>query len=256
MNMNACSIRNNDVRMKSIKLFVPAILAFGTAGMARAQFVWPRASYHNTDPSVYKEDPFITKYRKMFFSVFQGDFKTFYKGYDEIKAMVKKNPNDARALVWLGNGETIKAGLQYLKGDQKGALTRLATSRQTLDRAVALEPQNPGIYMMRAATLYVQGQYFPSKELPPSVWLDLIADCKHLARHLGPANMKKMSIHVRGETYGEMGVAYMKLHEPKKAIQAFKTVISLDPHTDYSKKAKIMISQLETSHHETSNSNK
>ncbi|MGH2638328.1 MAG: hypothetical protein ACRDF4_03450, partial [Rhabdochlamydiaceae bacterium] len=78
--------------MRFTKPFCAFLLIMGIASLAPAQFVWPRASYHNTDPKVYKEDPFITKYRTEFFAVFQGDFKTFYKAYAEIQAMVKKNP--------------------------------------------------------------------------------------------------------------------------------------------------------------------
>ncbi len=219
-------------------LMMGCLIGVGLANQAHAQFVWPKASYHNTDPSVYKEDPFITKYRKEFFAVFQGDFKTFNHAYNQLSAMVKKNPNDARALVWLGNGNTIKAELNVLKGKMPEAKKLAILSRKQMDKAVRLQPNDPEIYMMQAATLYIQGQYLPAILVPNSAWEELKADCLKLIHSMGPKKIMKLSVHVRGETYGELGVAYYKLGQIPKAKAAFEKLVLLDPKTDYSKKAK------------------
>ncbi|MDX2065687.1 MAG: tetratricopeptide repeat protein [Fimbriimonadaceae bacterium] len=215
-------------------------------GITSAQFAWPKPEYNVAAEGVYTEDPFIIEYRRKFFGVFRGDFAAFEKGYAEVSEMVRKNPKDARALVWVGNGQTIKAGLLRLQRKEKEALELLTKSRGTLDRAVSLRPDDPNIYMMRAATLYIQGQYFDGGQLPNSVWERLRDDCEKFIAFVGPERMKQVSIHVRGEAYGELGIAYKRLGEKAKAIAAFERVIELNPNTTYSERAKREIDGLKS----------
>lgn len=205
-------------------------------GLASAQFVRPKPEYHNAEPGLYVEDPFIVKYRQEFFSVFRGDFDRFEKAYAEIKGMVEKDPKDARALVWLGNGHTVKAGLLMMGGKAEDGLKLLEESRATLDKAVALSPEDPNIYMMRAATLYIQGQHMPSDKVPTVVWERLRDDCLKFIGYIGE-KMPRVSIHMRGETYGELGVAYLKLGEKEKAREAFQKILELVPGTTYADRA-------------------
>ncbi len=229
--------------MKPCASLAVLVLA-GSTVAAQAQFVRPKPEYHNPEPGLYQEDPFIVEYRAKFFAVFRGDFPTFEKAYAEIKAMVEEDPKDARALVWLGNGHTVKAGLLYtVERKEDEALSLLERSRQALDAAVALRPDDPNIYMMRAATLYVQGQYFPADRLPRSVWETLRDDCLRFIAFLGE-RMPRVSTHVRGETYGELGVAYLNLGEPEKARKAFAKVIELCPGTAYEQRARKELERL------------
>ncbi len=227
--------------MKSLRWIGFFLLSLG---IAHAQFVYPRQEYHAHEPGLYTEDPFIVHYRKEFFAVFSGDFVRFEKAYAEIKAMVAKNPRDARALIWLGNGDTVEAGILRVKHRQKEAEGLLKLSRKRMDRAVSLRPKDPNIYMMRAATLYIQGEYWPDALVPKTAWAELRDDCLKFITYLGP-KLPHVSVHVRGETYGELGIAYVKLGETAKAREAFAKVVQLDPNTDYAKRAKTEIDKLD-----------
>lgn len=176
--------------------------------------------------------------------MFRGDFKRFDKAYSEIEQMVQKDPKDARALVWLGNGQTVKAGLLSNTGKKDEGEKMLVASRKNLDRAVALRPEDPNIFMMRAATLFIQGQYWPASDVPRSNWEKLRDDCQHFIAFLGPDKIKRVSIHVRGEAFGELGIAYTKLGDKAKAKEAFEKVIELNPGTDYETRAKKEIAKL------------
>lgn len=234
-------VKPSDMRafaIASVLLFLPH---------AHAQFVYPKPEYNQSVAGTYQEDPFIVTYRRKFFAVFRGDFKTFETAYAEINTMLEKNPKDARALVWLGNGQTVKAGLLRVQGKQAEAEALLETSRETLDSAVKLKPKDPNIYMMRAATLYIQGQYWPADKLPRRVWETLRDDCNTFIKFIGPTRMPKVSTHVRGEAYGELGIAYKNLGDTKKAVETFKKLIQLNPDTDYAKRAEDELRKLKIS---------
>jgi len=208
------------------------------ATAAHAQFVYPKPSDNQQAVSgTYAEDPFITKYRQRFFAALRGDFATFNKAYEEIETMTKKDPRDARALVWLGNGQTIKAIRMNLMGQQDAATQLLAESRKNLDRAVALKPKDYNIYMMRSATLYAQGQYIANQTMPRENWEKIRDDCLSLIKYMGP-KVKGASVHVKGETYGELGIAYLKLGEKAKAKAAFQKIVELVPGTSYDERAR------------------
>ncbi|MGV3614468.1 MAG: tetratricopeptide repeat protein [Fimbriimonas sp.] len=230
--------------LRRIAPLILAGLAIGAPAAASAQFVYPKPEYNRPEPGLYHEDPFIVEYRRKFFGVFRGDVATFEKAYAEIEAMLRKNPKDARALVWLGNGQTVKGGVLLMKGQRDASLALLAKSRMTLDRAVALRPNDPNIYMMRAATLYIQGQYWAPKDIPRETWERLRDDCLRFDKYIGPAKWPRASIHLRGETFGELGIAYKRLGEKEKAREAFERVIALCPGTDYETRARKEIERL------------
>lgn len=228
-----------------MKILIALTLAFSVLPSAEAQFVNSRnPDYHKSEPGLYTEDPFIVKYRKEYFAVFQGDFKRFRAAHAEIKEMVEKNPKDARAMVWYGNGQMVEAGLALLS-DKKKALEFWKESSKTLDKAVALTPEDPNIYMMRAATLIIAGEKFPTEFIDKTVWTRLRDDCEKFIKFIGPDRIPRTSIHLRGEVYGCLGVAQSKLGEREKAKKAFEMVIKINPGTDYEKRAKAEIEALQ-----------
>lgn len=205
--------------------------------MAHAQFVYPKPGDNvQKKPGTYVEDPFITEYRQKFFAALRGDFKTFNAGYAEIVAMVEKNPKDPRALVWRGNGKTIKAIRANMMGQKDEAAKLLAESRQDVDAAVALKPKDYNIYMMRATTLYAQAQWVPTQPVPRSNWEHIRDDCLALIKEMAK-KMPDASVHVQGEAYGELGIAYVKLGEKAKAREAFNKILQLTPGSAYAERA-------------------
>ena len=226
--------------VSSSVMFRALIVAFAVLipAFSSAQFVYPKPEYNVSVPGTYKEDPFIVEYRKKFFAVFKGDLATFEKATKEIDAMLVKNPFDARAMVWKGNGITVRAAVKKAITTKPQYQAMLEESRKVLDKAVSLSPDDPNIYMMRAATLYIQGQFWKLSELPIALWATLRDDCKKFITFIGPKRMSKVSIHVKGEAYGELGIANARLGDKVGAYAAFRKVIELCPRTDYSKRAE------------------
>ena len=49
---------------------------------------------------------------------------------------------------------------------------------------------------------------------------------------------KNASVHVKGETYGELGIAYVKLGDKENARKTFKALVELLPGTAFAERAK------------------
>lgn len=218
----------------------------GLGSWTQAQFVWPKPEYNIAEPGLYVEDPFIVAYRREFFAVFRGDVPRFEKAFAEIVAMVGKDPTDARARVWYGNGLTVKAGIEALRGNERRARWLLRWSNRELDQAVALKPDDPNIYMMRAATLFVQGQYLPKGFADRRTWLRLRDDCLRFIEFLGEDRLSRVSIHVRGEAYGELAIAYKELGDYERARLALLRLKELCPGTSYEERADRELANLPT----------
>ncbi|MHA4875125.1 tetratricopeptide repeat protein, partial [Enterococcus faecium] len=88
------------------------------------------------------------------------------------------------------------------------------------------------------------GQYWPAKDIPRANWEKLRDDCEKLLKFLGPDRIKRVSIHLRGEAYGELGIAYARLGEKEKARSAFRRLIELNPNTLYEERTKKEIAKL------------
>ncbi len=233
------------IRARRLRLGWLAGMALGVSGLAQGQAVvmppqangpQARASDH---VSGFLEDPFVTEYRRKFFSVFAGKTDEFEQGMRELSAMLAKNPNDARALVWHGNGLMVRAGLLKFHGKPEEGRALLVESKQELDRAVALDPDNVNILAMRAVTLYIAGKYWMDADLPKGSWQAVIADLEKSRRILGPERMKKLSIHARGEILSELATAYTRTAQPGKARELWQEVEQAVPGSSYAEKAEV-----------------
>lgn len=195
--------------------------------------------------SEFLEDPFVTKYRRLFFSVFNGKMDGYAEGMKELEAMLAKNPNDARALVWHGNGLMIRGGLQRFRGQRQEAVKSLVDSRKELDRAVSLDPENVSILAMRAVTIFGMGTYFNENEIPAGSWQKLISDLEKSRKIIGPDRMKKLSVHARGEILTELATGYTHVGKFDKARALWNEALKAVPDSQYSKKAELALKAMD-----------
>lgn len=211
---------------------------FACSAGASAQYVWPKPGYNDSEPGLYTEDPFIVQYRKEFFAVFSGNFARFERAFEKIEGMVEANPKDARALVWRGNGKMVKAGLALFQNKRDEARSLLRESDIDLDRAVWLSPDDPNIYMMRAATLLLVHQRFPKEWVSRSVYARLLDDSTKFINYIGPLRMPRTSIHLRGEAHASLAIAYEGLGLRSAAVKAWQNLAKVNPSTTYAEKAR------------------
>ena len=130
------------------------------------------------------------------------------------------------------------AGLKKFYGDSKTGQKLLLDSKNELDRAVSLDPENVNILAMRAVTLHIAGQYWKAQDLPPDTWQTIVRDLEKSRRIIRPDRMKRLSVHARGEILSELAEAYGKLGERGKSLAIWREVEKSVPNSKYAKQAE------------------
>jgi len=99
------------------------------------------------------QERFDNQVRDDMFRAFAGNEAAFKSATATIEEKLKEHPDHAEALVWRGAGRTFMAGRAFEGGDLAGARAMAAQGMADMDRAIALEPNNIGVLIPRAAVL-------------------------------------------------------------------------------------------------------
>lgn len=225
------------------RLWIVGVLALLACSQAFAQYVWPKPGYNVSEPGLYTEDPFIVEYRKEFFAVFRGDFARFERAFSRIQEMVKANPEDARALVWLGNGQMVRAGLLIAQNKRDEARPLFDESLRTMDKAVTLSPDDPNIYMMRAATIQIMHMRFPREWMTSRAYQQLLNDSTKFIAYIGE-RLPRTSIHLRGEAIASLAMAREGLGQTALAVKTWRWLAAANKGTTYEERALAEVARL------------
>jgi hypothetical protein len=99
------------------------------------------------------QERFDYEVREDMFRAFGGNEAALKSAMETIEAKLKEQPDHAEALVWRGAARTWMAGRAFEAGDLAGARAMTAEGMADMDRALALEPNNIGVLVPRAAVL-------------------------------------------------------------------------------------------------------
>jgi tetratricopeptide (TPR) repeat protein len=101
----------------------------------------------------HAQERFDYQVRDDMFRAFGGNEAAYKNAMAMIEEKLKEHPDHAEALVWRGAGRTFMAGRAFEGGDLAGARAMAAEGMADMDRAIALEPNNIGVLIPRAAVL-------------------------------------------------------------------------------------------------------
>jgi len=99
------------------------------------------------------QERFDYQVRDDMFRAFGGNEAAYKSAMATIEEKLKEHPDHAEALVWRGAGRTFMAGRAFEGGDLVRARAMVAEGMADMDRAIALEPNNIGVLIPRAASL-------------------------------------------------------------------------------------------------------
>src|SRR5215470_3336578 len=99
------------------------------------------------------QERFDYEVREDMFRAFGGNEAALKSAMATIEAKLKEQPDHAEAMVWRGAARNWMARRAFEAGDSAGARALSAAGMADMDRALALEPNNIGVLVPRAAVL-------------------------------------------------------------------------------------------------------
>jgi tetratricopeptide (TPR) repeat protein len=226
MDNNLSSIRKL-IKLASIFFIVTAIaishLAFSTSTSAQ-------------DSS--KRFDFLV--REDVFAGLAGDRARFDKAMKLCEETLAKNPKHAEAMVWHGGGVLTRAGWAFQAGDMRRGGALWQKGLDEMNAAVALEPDNIGVLIPRAAVLLEASKHVPVPGAARELLEMAVNDYEKVLR-LQQSYFDKLSTHSRCELLSALGSGWHRLGDLKKAEEYFKRLAKDGAGTPYAEKAQFWL---------------
>jgi tetratricopeptide (TPR) repeat protein len=178
--------------------------------------------------------------REDIFAGLAGDRSRFDKAMKLCEETLAKNPKHAEAMVWHGGGVLTRAGWAFQAGDMRkgGALWRKGLDE--MNAAVALEPDNIGVLIPRAAVLLEASKHVPLPATARELIETAVNDYEKVLR-LQQSYFDKLSTHARGELLWALGSGWYRLGDMNKAEHYFKRLAKEGAGTPYAEKAQFWL---------------
>ena len=178
--------------------------------------------------------------REDVFAGLAGDRARFDKAMKLCEETLAKNPKHAEAMVWHGGGVLTQAGWAFQAGDlhKGGALWQKGLDE--MNAAVALEPDNIGVLIPRAAVLLEASKHVPVPGATRELLETAVNDYEKVLR-LQQSYFDKLSTHSRGELLSALGSGWHRLGDLKKAEDYFKRLAKEGAGTPYAERAQFWL---------------
>jgi tetratricopeptide (TPR) repeat protein len=179
---------------------------------------------------------FDDQVRDDMFRAFGGNEAAFKNAMSIIEERLTASPDDAEALVWRGAGRYWKAGQAFGAGDIAGGRALAATAMADLDRAIALQPDNIGVLVPRAAVLLAVAR----NQRDPARARDLAASA---AAHFETALALRQPVfeglgrHNRGEYLSGLAESWAIAGDRDKSEPYLRRILAELPSSPYAERA-------------------
>lgn len=174
--------------------------------------------------------------REDFFAGFQGDDEALARGFKKCDAVLAKNSKHAEAMVWRGAGRVFQAGQLFQKQKPAEALPLWTSGLKDLDDAVAIEPNNVGVRIPRAAVLLPAGRLSPPVMGKPLL-AKALQDFETIYK-MQEKDLSKLGTHPHGELRMGMADAYRLVGERDKSKAQLEAIVKELPGSKYEARAK------------------
>lgn len=175
-----------------------------------------------------------------FIEAAQGDADARQRLLDKCKAAIEADAKHAEAIAWRGAVRMFQAGTASESGDFRAAMQHTNDSLADLDRARALEPENPGVRMVAAQMLLSLAKYHPMENMAKGYAKQGVEDAQVALSSLYD-NWDKQPADVKGQLLLGVAEGYDKLGKAPEARDWFNRVIGAVPGTTWAKQAQAWI---------------
>ena len=178
--------------------------------------------------------------REDIFAGLAGDRARFDKAMKLCEETLAKNPKHAEAMVWHGGGVFTRASWAFQAGDMRKGGELWRKGLDEMNAAVALEPDNIGVLIPRAAVLLEASKHVPLPAAARELLETAVNDYEKVLRLQQPY-FDKLSTHARGELLSALGSGWYRLGDVNKAEHYFKRLAKEGAGTPYAEKAQFWL---------------
>lgn len=185
----------------------------------------------------HAQERFDHTVRQLFFSGFAGNMENLEKGMAITESVLKEKPEHAEAMVWHGSGMYYQAGQAFQKGDPKKGMELAQKAVEMMDRAVALQPTNPGVRIPRGALLLTATRFQQPGPYVDSLVARAAADYEQVYK-LQEGYLDQLPSHPKGELLFGLADAASRTGDKEKARKFYTQAAESLPGTPYERFAK------------------
>lgn len=171
-----------------------------------------------------------------FFAGFAGDSVRLAQAMAICERYLADNPAHAEAMVWHGSGLLFRAGEAFQRGDVQNGGALWAAGLSEMNRAVALEPDNVGVFIPRGAVLLQAARNLPAERQRPLTEL-AVGDYERVLAIQSPY-FATLSEHARGQLLFGLAEGSARLGRQEKARLYFNRLLSDAPESALTPRAR------------------
>jgi hypothetical protein len=169
---------------------------------------------------------------------FAGDNESLQRGMKICEDALAKNPANAPAMSWQGNGWLLLAGQSFRAGDYAKGGELWQRGLKEMNDAVALQPDSLQVLIPRAATFLAIAKYVPNPDESKKLISTSVTDYeKVLKLQTQWDQVKTMPIHSRGELLSALAEGWFRLGETNKSLPYLRQITNDCAGSAYAKNA-------------------
>jgi tetratricopeptide (TPR) repeat protein len=200
-------------------------------------FVWLMTAILTSSPAQQQANQrFDYLVRADFFAGAAGDEARLAKAIDLCERTLADNPKHPEAMVWHGAGLLVRAGQAFQKGDMANGGPLFDRGITQMNEAVTLAPDNPGVLIPRAATLFEATRGMPPDMARPLLQ-SAVANYEHVLE-IQQATWSKLGDHPKGELLFGLAEGSARLGDQQKARMYFERLVADAPTSGQAPRAK------------------
>ena len=177
--------------------------------------------------------------RADFFAGAAGDDARLAKAIELCERTLADNPKHPEAMVWHGASLLVRSGQAFQKGDMTTGGPLFDRGIKEMNEAVTLAPDNPGVLIPRAATLFEATRGMPP-DMARGLLQSAVANYEHVLE-IQQATWSKLGDHPRGELLFGLAEGSARLGDQQKARMYFERLIADAPTSGQAPRAKAWI---------------
>src|SRR5262245_81349 len=192
----------------------------------------------------HAQERFDYQVRDDMFRAFGGNEAALKSAMATIEETLKEQPDHGEALVWRGAGRSWMAGRAFEAGDAAGARTMAAAGMADMDRALALEPNNIGVLIPRAAVLLAMSRNQRDAARKQELAGQAAANFE-TALALRQQAFDRLGQHNRGEYLSGLAESWALAGNQDTAERYLRRILAELPNSRYAERAAAKLSNWE-----------